>query len=103
MKNPLGPFVSSPSRLLPSLFILCNCGQNRPATRVTGLYKINYFLEYGHVAYQIKGNEAYTCNNMLANNLLLHLPLNPGVGSKGQFVFFSESSHVADQLNWNEA
>ena len=45
-----------------------------------GLYKIN-FSEYGHVAYQIKGNEAYT--NMLANSLLIHVPLTPGVGSKG--------------------
>ena len=51
------------------------------------------FSEYGHVAYQIKGNEAY--NNMLVNILLLHLPLIPGVGSKGVFFFFSESSHVA--------
>ena len=31
---------------------------------------------------------------MLANILLLHLPLTPGVGSNGQF-FISESSHVA--------
>ena len=48
---------------------------------------------YGHVAYQIKGNEAY--NNMLANILILHLPLTPGVGSKGYIDSFSESSHVA--------
>ena len=31
------------------------------------------FSEYGHVAYQIKGNAAY--NNILANILLLHLPV----------------------------
>ena len=31
------------------------------------------FSEYGHVAYQIKGNAAY--NNILANILLLLLPL----------------------------
>ena len=36
------------------------------------------FSEYGHVAYQIKGNEAY--NNMLANVLLLCTPLTPQVG-----------------------
>ena len=51
------------------------------------------FSEYGHVAYQIKGIAAY--NNILANILLLHLPLTPGVGSKVLIVFFSESSHVA--------
>ena len=50
---------------------------------------------------RIKGNEAY--NNMLPKNFALTLTLTPGVGSKGQFVFFSESSHVAYQINWNEA
>ena len=59
------------------------------------------FSEYGHVAYQIKGNEAY--NNMLANILPFHTPLTPGLGSKGQFLFFSESSHVAYQIKGNEA
>ena len=44
------------------------------------------FSEYGHVAYQIKEDKAY--NNMLANILLLHLPLTPEVGSKGSFVIF---------------
>ena len=39
------------------------------------------FSEYGNVAYQIKGNAAY--KNILANILLSHLPLTPGVGSKG--------------------
>ena len=34
--------------------------------------------EYVHVAYQIKGNEAN--NIMLANIMLLNLPLTPGVG-----------------------
>ena len=38
---------------------------------------------YGHVAYQMKGNEAY--NNMLANILPLHTPVTPGVGSKVNF------------------
>ena len=41
------------------------------------------------IAYQIKGNEAY---NMLANILLLNLPLAPWVGSKD---FFSEEDYVA--------
>ena len=40
----------------------------------------NHFLEYGHFAYKIKGNEAY--NNMLTNILPLHTPLTPGVESK---------------------
>ena len=62
--------------------------------------KIQLFSEYGPVAYQIKGNEAY--NNMIANILPLHTPLTPGVGSKGQ-IFISESSHVAHKSNGNEA
>ena len=39
------------------------------------------YSEYGHAAYQIKGNAAN--NNILANILHLHLPLTRGVGSKG--------------------
>ena len=74
---------------LPGLFILCPWGQKCPPPPNIKLT----FSEYGHFAYQIKGNAAY--NNILANNLLLHLFLTPGVGSKGKFVFFSESSHVA--------
>ena len=50
---------------------------------------------------KLKGNEAY--NNMLANVLPLHTPLTPGVGSKGQFFFFSESNHIACKINGNEA
>ena len=34
-----------------------------------------FFAEYGHVAYQIKGNEAY--NNMLAIVLPLHISFSP--------------------------
>ena len=45
--------------------------KNRSATGVTWAYIKSTFSEYDHVAYQIKGNEAY--NNMLANILLLHL------------------------------
>ena len=40
---------------------------------------------------------------MLANVLFLHTPFSPEVGLQGQFVFFSESSHVACQINGNEA
>ena len=44
------------------------------------------FSEYGHVAYQNKGNDGY--NNMQANILLLLTTLTPGLGSKGQNSFF---------------
>ena len=50
---------------------------------------------------KFKGNKAYT--NMLANSLLLYLPLIPGMGVKSLICFVSESSHVAHQINWNEA
>ena len=46
-----------------------------------GLNIKSTFSEYGHVAYQIKGNETYS--NMIANSFPLHTPLTPGVGSKG--------------------
>ena len=49
------------------------------------LILINIF-RIGHVAFQIKGNEAY--NNMLANSLILHLLLTPGVGSKVYLLSF---------------
>ena len=34
---------------------------------------------------------------MKANMLSLHTPATPGVGSKGQLVFFSKSGHVSYQ------
>ena len=34
---------------------------------------------------------------MKANKLSLHTPTTPGVGSKGHFLFFSKSGHVAYQ------
>ena len=49
--------------------------------------------EYGHVAYQIKADKAGS--NMVANILPKDTPLTQGVGSKGQTLYFSESSHVA--------
>ena len=62
--------------------------KNGPAAGVTfNLAHIKSTVsEYGHVAYQIKENEAY--NNML-NNLPLHTPLIPWQGSKIVFFFFS--------------
>ena len=44
------------------------------------------FSEYGHVAYQIKGNN--TCSNMAANILPVDTPSTPGVGLKGRDIFF---------------
>ena len=54
------------------------------------------FSEYGHVAYQIKAD--YFCNNMVANILPTDTPSTQGVGSKGQTIYFCESSHVAFQV-----
>ena len=45
------------------------------------------FSEYGHVVYQIKGNEVY--NNMLANV------------KRSKIYFSSESSHVTYQSKKN--
>ena len=62
----------------------------------------NYTLsEYGHVAYQIKADDA--SSNMVANILPRDTPIQ-GVRSKGQRVkryVFSESSHVAYQIKGN--
>ena len=43
--------------------------------------KIQLFQNYGHVAYQIKGNDA--CSNMVANILPVDTPSTSEVGSKG--------------------
>ena len=53
---------------------------------VEGVFKVSkfiFFSEHGHVAYQIKGNDA--CSNMVANTLTAD-PSTPtlGVWSKGQ-------------------
>ena len=50
------------------------------------------FSEYGHVAYQIKADDA--CSNRVANILPTDTFSTQGVGSKGQTISFSESSHV---------
>ena len=39
---------------------------------------------------------------MKASMLLLHTPTTPGVGSKGHFLFFSKSGHVAYQSKVEE-
>ena len=59
--------------------------------------KIQLLSEYGHVSYQIKGNDAFS--NMVARRHILAL----GVWSKGQNNFFSESSNVAYQIKGNGA
>ena len=54
------------------------------------------FSEYGHIAYQIKADDAGS--NMVANILPTDTPLTQGMGSKGQTMYFSESSHAAYQI-----
>ena len=61
--------------------------------------KIKLFSEYGHVAYQIKADDA--SSNMVANILPTDTPLTQGVWSKGQIIYYSESSHVAYQIKGN--
>ena len=39
---------------------------------------------------------------MKANMPSLHTPVTSGTGSKGHFVFFSKSGHVADQIEVEE-
>ena len=63
--------------------------------------KLNFFSEYGHVAYQIKADDAGS--NMVAVILPTDTPLTLGVGSKGQTISFSESSHVAYQIKVDDA
>ena len=53
------------------------------------------------MAYQIKADNAG--NNMVANIFPTDTPLTQGVGSKGQTIYFSESSHVAYQIKADDA
>ena len=57
------------------------------------------FSEYGHVACQIKADDF--CSKMVANVLPTDTPSTQGVGSKGQTIYFCESSHVAYQIKGN--
>ena len=63
----------------------------------------NYFFssEYGHVAYQIKADDAGS--NMVANILLTDPLSTQRVGSKGKTIYFSERSHVAYQIKADDA
>ena len=57
--------------------------------------------EYGHDAYQIKADVAGS--NMVANILPTDTPSTQRMGSKGQTIYFSESSHVAYQIKADDA
>ena len=61
--------------------------------------KIKLFSEYGHVAYQIKADNV--CSNMVANILPTDTPLTQRMGSKGQTIYFCESSRVIYQIKGN--
>ena len=62
--------------------------------------KIELFSEYGHVVYQIKGNDA--CSNTVANILPADTILIRGWGQKVK-TFFSTSNHAAYQVKENVA
>ena len=53
--------------------------------------KLN-FLEYGHVAFKIKANDA--CSNMVTTSFPTDTPSTPWVESKGQAISFSERSLI---------
>ena len=48
--------------------------------------KIKFFSEYGHVAYQIKADDAGS--NMVANILPTDTPSTQGVGQMSNYIFF---------------
>ena len=62
--------------------------------------KIKLFLEYGHVAYQIKADDA--CRYMVANILPTDIPSTPRGGVKRSFFLFSESGNVSYQIKVKE-
>ena len=62
--------------------------------------KLNFFRIWS-CAYQIKADD--TGSNMIANILPTDTPSTLGVGSKGQTISFSESSHVAYQIKADDA
>ena len=58
------------------------------------------FLEYGHVAYQIKANDP--CINMIWNILPIDPPWSLGMGQKVKISTFSENGHTAYQIKGND-
>ena len=69
-----------------------------PLGGLRGLDRVQNFIlkfsEYGHVAYQIKGNNAGS--KMVVNNLPKDTSSTPGVGSKDDFVFRNKSCCILD-------
>ena len=63
--------------------------------------KIKLFLEHGHVAYQIKADDAGS--TMVANILPTDTLLTQGWGQEVKLYIFSERSHVAYQINADNA
>ena len=63
--------------------------------------KIQLFSKHGHVAYQIKGNEA--CSKVVANILLSDCLRHPTLGWDQNYIFFSDHGHVAYQFKGNDA
>ena len=66
-----------------------------------GLGQNYFFSEYGHVAYQIKADNAGS--NMVANILPTDTPSTQGWGQKVKLYLFSESSHIAYQIKADDA
>ena len=60
-----------------------------------------FFSEYGHVAYQIKADNAG--NNMVSNILPTDTLSTQGVWVKRSNYIFSESSHAAYQIKADDA
>ena len=68
-----------------------------PMCRLRGWADTTFFFsEYGHVAYQIKGNDA--CSNMVTYSLPADLPPTLWWIQKVKIQLFSEHSHVAYQI-----
>ena len=61
--------------------------------------KLFFFRIWSCCIYQIKADDAGS--NMVTNILPTDTPSTQGVGSKGQTVSFSESSHVTYQIKVN--
>ena len=61
--------------------------------------KIKLFQNMVMLHIKLKADDA--CSNMVANISPTDIPSTQGVGSKGQTISFSESSHVAYQIKGN--
>ena len=63
--------------------------------------KLNFFRIWACNISNYKADDAGS--NMVANTLRTDTPSTQGVGSKGQTILFSESSHVAYQIKADDA